>query len=223
MDDLAVRQVLLLRHFVRALDDQLHDEDEQEDRGRLEEQRQVDAVTEARPQPGDSRGGEAADGGANDEIRRLVQLHEQQRRFHAFPADHQQREEKHAGERRDSGLHRRCLQPSLDVAFHAAAGAPHVDGHPAHRHGGDERERTVEPFLIQRVEQQVAAERAHGDGDADAPVHCGGERRTTRLAEVRQADRDDQKSFETLAKRDDKRLEHDLPILDNETESQDEN
>ena len=69
-----------------------------------------------------------------------------------------------------------ALQTAFDVALHAAAGAPHVDDHPGDRRGGDQRERAVEPFLVEGVKEEVAAERADGDGDADAPVHGGGER-----------------------------------------------
>ena len=68
VDEVAVRQILLLRHFVRALDHELHDEDEQEDRRHLEEQREVDAVAVARPQPGDAGGGDAPDHGAERQI-----------------------------------------------------------------------------------------------------------------------------------------------------------
>ena len=77
------------------------------------------------------------------------------------------------------------------------------------RRGGDEGERTVEPFLVQRVEEQIAADGADRDGDADAPVDGRGQRRASRLAQVRQADGDDQESFEALSKGDDKRLQHD--------------
>jgi hypothetical protein len=57
-----------------------------------------------------------------------------------------------------------------------------MNDHPGDRGGGDQRERAVEPFLVERVEEEVAAERADRDGDADAPMNRGGERRSSRLS-----------------------------------------
>ena len=60
VDERAVRQEVLLGHLVDALDEELHDEDEEEDRRDLEEQRQIDAVAVARPEPGHAgRAGDA--------------------------------------------------------------------------------------------------------------------------------------------------------------------
>ena len=52
----AVGQHVGFGQLVEAVDQQLHDEDEQEDRGDLEEAREVDAMAVARPEEGDERG-----------------------------------------------------------------------------------------------------------------------------------------------------------------------
>ena len=55
--------------LVEAVDQELHDEDEQEDCGHLEEQPEVDAVAVARPQPGDEGGASVPISGAGDDAR----------------------------------------------------------------------------------------------------------------------------------------------------------
>ena len=145
MNRVAERQVALLRHLVRAGDHQLHHEHEQEDRRDLEEEREIDPVTVARPEPRNPRGAGDADEGAEDEMNGLAQLHQEQRRLDAFAADHQQREEEYAEKRRSARLHARLAQMALDVALHPAPRAPHVHDHPRDRHRGNHRERSVEP------------------------------------------------------------------------------
>jgi hypothetical protein len=137
-----------------------------------------------------------------------VKLHQQQRRLDALAADHQEREEEDSGQRRDARLPRRGLEVSFDFAFNLAAGTPHVDRQREHRHGGDERERPFEPFLIGRIEQQVPAGAAHGDSDGDAPVDGLGQLAPAALSEIREADGDNQKRFESFAESDDERLQH---------------
>jgi hypothetical protein len=58
------------------------------------------------------------------------------------------------------------------------------------------------------VIQQVAAERADRDRDDDAPPHGADQGVTPRLAQVREADGNDEKGLEAFPERDDERLEH---------------
>jgi len=222
VDPLAVRQEALLRHFVRAHDDQLHDEDEQKDRRGLKEQPEIHAASITRPQPRDPRRAKHAGSRSDDQMHGLSDLQKEQRRLDALAAHHQQREEEDTDERRGAGPDARRVQPHFDVALHAPARAPHVDDHPRDRHGRNQGERPFEPFLVGGVIQQVAAEDADGERDGDAPVHGGCQGDAPRLAQVRQADGDDEKGFEAFPKSDDERLEHDWSRPVNETQSQDE-
>src|SRR5688572_14482212 len=52
----AIREEVRLGQLVESVDKELHDEDRQENCSHLEEQRQVDAMAVARPQPRDERG-----------------------------------------------------------------------------------------------------------------------------------------------------------------------
>src|SRR5262249_51521782 len=70
------------------------------------------------------------------------------------------------------------------------------------------RQRAVQPLLVGRVIQQVAAEGADAERHRQAPVHGAGQLRAARLTEVRQADRDDEERFEAFPQCDDERLEH---------------
>jgi len=183
VNEFAVGQEALLRHFVRAGDDQLHDEHEQENRRRLEEEAEIDTSSVSRPQPRDARRADHAGRRAQHQIHRVAQLHEQQHRLEALAADHQQREQEHAHERSAARTPGRRLEAHLDVALHLPARAPHVHGQPGHRSGRDHRQRTLEPFLVRRVEQQIGADDAGADGHGNAPMHGGDQRGATRLAE----------------------------------------
>ncbi len=76
------------------------------------------------------------------------------------------------------------------------------------RAGGDDRQRSVEPFLVEGSREPDAADSADRDRDADAPIDRRRERRAAGFTEVREADRDDQEGFESFAEGDDERLEH---------------
>src|SRR5260370_1172680 len=60
MDALAPREKALLRHLVRAPDHQLRHEHDEKNRCHLKEQREVHAVTDARPEPRDTSRAENA-------------------------------------------------------------------------------------------------------------------------------------------------------------------
>src|SRR5439155_7581063 len=65
---LAVRKDIRLGQFVEPVDEKLNDEYEQEYRRDLEEAGKVDAISVARPEPCDERGGDRAAGGAGDHL-----------------------------------------------------------------------------------------------------------------------------------------------------------
>ena len=102
------------------------------------------------------------------------------------------------------------LQPAFDIALHPASGTPHVDDHPGHRGGGDDGERPVEQFLIGRIEQRVAAEQAGANRSGDPPVDGGDQAGATGLAQVGQADGDDEERFEPFPEGDDEGLKERL-------------
>ena len=83
----------------------------------------------------------------------------QQRGFHAFARDHQQREQEHAGKRGGAGLHRRRLQMSFDVSLDALRGAPHVHRQRGHRHGRGERENAFPQRLVGGAVEQPSRRR----------------------------------------------------------------
>jgi len=208
VDDFTIGEESLLRHLVRAADHELHDEDEQEDRSRLEEETQIHSPAEARPQPGDAGGADDASSRTERQVHGLAQLHQEQRRLEPLARDHQQREEEHAEERGGARTARRRFEPPFDVALHAPAAPPHVHGEPRHRCGGHHRQGPFEPFLVGDMEQRVATDGAHHERHGNPPVDSGHERKPARLAQERQTDGDDQKGFEPFTPRDDERLKH---------------
>ena len=114
-----------------------------------------------------------------------------------------------------------CRWPSISPLI-CRPGPPHVHRERQHRHGRHERQRPFEPLLVGGVEEQVATDAAHRHGDDDAPVHGLGQLAASALAQVREADGDDQEGFESFAEGDDERLQHDArtPYPENETQSQ---
>jgi len=125
------------------------------------------------------------------QIESFAQLHEQQRGFHAFAADHEHREKQHAEKRRGTATETRGLQSTFDVAFHPSARTPHVNDHPGHRRGGQQRERTFQKFLVRGVEEEVPGTDADGERDCDAPVNGGRQVGPPGLAQVRETDGND--------------------------------
>ena len=83
-----------------------------------------------------------------------------------------------------------------------------MDGHRRDGDGRDERRGAVQPFLVGGVIEEVTAARADDDGRENAPVNGLGEVGAPAPAQVREADGDDQKGFESLAEGDDERLQH---------------
>ena len=75
----------------------------------------------------------------------------QQRRLHALARDHQQREQEDANPRLAAGALRRLSELSLDLAFDAAGGSPHVHGQRGDRDGRDEREDAFPERLVRRL------------------------------------------------------------------------
>ena len=151
----------------------------------------------------------ATRGRARRQVERLAELQEEERGFDAFAADHQQREQKHAGERPNAGAHRLGVQVLLDLALHAPAGPPHVDGQRGHGDGRHEGQRPIQPLLVGGVVEQVPPAGADGDGGDNAPVDGLGQLGAPALAQVRQADGHDEERFEPFPERDDERLQHD--------------
>ena len=86
--------------------------------------------------------------------------------------------------------------------------------------GRHERKGPFEPFLVGGVVEQVAAGRADHDGGDDAPVDGRARSRAPALAQVGQADGDDQEGFEPFAEGDDERLQHVGFHGETETQSQ---
>ena len=84
MQRLAVRKDVRFRELVKSVDQELHDEHRQEDRGDLEEQREVDAVAVTRPQHRhDGRGERAVLGLATGSTpigiyRELIRMHREE-------------------------------------------------------------------------------------------------------------------------------------------------
>src|SRR6185295_5038146 len=139
---------VLLGHLVHAGNQQLHDEHDQEDGGDLEEQAKVDPMAVARPERGERRGADEAERRPRDQVQRLLQLHQEQRRFHTFTRDHQHGEKEDARKGRRPGAPAGRGETPLDVSLHPPPGAPHVDHHPRDGDGRDDRERPLEQFLV---------------------------------------------------------------------------
>src|SRR4051794_5258098 len=76
---LAVGQHMRFGELVEAVDQELHDEDEQENRGDLEKAPEIHAVSVARPEERDERRDERARGGAGGDVHRL---HLEEERVH---------------------------------------------------------------------------------------------------------------------------------------------
>ena len=100
------------------------------------------------------------------------------------------------------------LKMSFDFPFDLPARTPHVDGQSQDGYGSDEREGALEPLLVCRVEEKVAADATDGDRYGDTPMHRLGQFETATLTQVREADRDKKEGFESFSQSDDERLQH---------------
>src|SRR5206468_2699241 len=164
-----------------------------------------------RPQPGN--GGRCRSSGrcAGDDFhRRLLkeQRTDEQRRFHSLAGNHQQGKEEDAGERSRSGFPRRGGQTAFDVALDPARGQPHVDRQRRDEDGGGDFEDTLPERMIGGALKEQRGANTDENRKTDAPVDGRHELVASALAQIRKADRHDQKRFEPLAERDHKRLEH---------------
>src|SRR5580765_825017 len=195
----AERQKALLRRLVNTLNEQLHDEDEQEDRRDLKEKAEVHPMAVSRPDPCDPGRGRDARRRTHNQVQGIAELHQQKGCLHAFAANHEQREQKHARQCANAGPFGGRPEMSLDFALHPPAGSPHVDRQRRYRNGGDESQRTLEPFLVGGVVQEVTAEGADRDRCRDAPVNSLRQLPPPALAQVRKADGDDEERFQPLA------------------------
>ena len=90
------------------------------------------------------------------------------------------------------------MQPRLDVALDAAPPATY-ERSARRRARQHQRKKTFPEGLITRALQQNTEADAHGHGCGDPPTNGGDELRSSGLAEVGQADCDDEKGFEPLA------------------------
>ncbi len=161
---------------MKTVNQELNDENHQEDSSHLEEQRQVHAVAIPRPERSDKRGECHPRQRADNHVNRFhleQQGAHQQRCFHSFARDHQQREQEHARECRGAGLHRRRVQATFNVFLDPLGGSPHVDGQRRDRHSGDQSENAFPQSLVSGLIEQP--------GGADAENHrkrrCPNERR----------------------------------------------
>ncbi len=153
VDEFAVGQEALLRHLVKSGDDELHDEDEQEDRGRLEEQPEVDEPAVTGPEPRNAGRAHDTRDRAHREVdasRTCISSSAVSRPSRLTIRSVKRKTPANAA---GPGRARRRLETHLDVALHLAARPPHVNGQPGDRGRGDQRQRTFDPFLVGRVEQ----------------------------------------------------------------------
>ena len=208
---LAVREDVGFGQLVEAVDQQLHDEDEQEDRGDLEEARRVDAIAVARPQPGDERRRRACR--RSRRRRSLRRLDGEEQRVISSAVSIPSRVIISSVK---PNTPRNAARPILSddasrrpsiSRLHPLARAPHVHRQRRDEHGGDERRgrlpRATDCWPARAGQPGADAER---DRDGDAPVHGGQQRAPAGLLQVGQADRDDQKGLEPFPQRDDERL-----------------
>ena len=133
----------------------------------------------------------------------------QQRRLHALARNHQQREQEHAEPRGAAGLlgRLRASCPSISLLIFLR-GAPHVHGQGGDRDGRGNRQHAFPQRLVRRLLEQVRRANAEQDRQADAPVHRGDQLAAAALAEVGQADGDDQERLEAFPESDDECLQH---------------
>ena len=96
----------------------------------------------------------------------------------------------------------------FDVALDAPRGAPHVDGQRRHRTAATSASTPSQSAWFEARWNRYAAPMLMQHRERDAPVHGGHQLAPPALAQIREADGDDEKGFEPFAKGDDERLQH---------------
>ena len=81
-----------------------------------------------------------------------------------------------------------------------------MDDHPGDRDRRNERERPLEELLVRRVVKQVPADSADSKRREDTHMDRTHQLAASRLPQVRETDRDDEKGFEPLPQRNNKGL-----------------
>ena len=131
---------------MEGVDDELDGEKQQEHRGDAKEKAEVDAVTVARPGPGE-RGGERQPGNRTPHKVQRVGLPEERRRdecgLHPLTGDHEDDEEKDAQPCGALGPARRRFEPCADLLPHQLCRAQHVNHHGDDQHCGDQRKQRL--------------------------------------------------------------------------------
>ena len=105
-------------------------------------------------------------------------------------------------------LRGRLLQLAFDFALDAPRGAPHVHGQRGHRDGRDERQNAFPQRLVGGAGKEPAGDDAEDHRNGDAPLHGRHQMPAAALAQIREADGDDEEGLEAFAKRDDECLQH---------------
>ena len=211
VERLAVGQHVRFRELVEAVDQELDDEDEQEDRGDLEEAREVHAMAVARPQVRDERGDQRAADGAADDVHRLDLEQErvhQHGGLHALARDHQQREAEDAPERAAAGLartkRRACPRCPFSCAVRPATCAPSA------RRPGSAATMARMPShsaWFRALASSRPAPMLSSIETPDPPMNRGDELPPPRFPEVGEADGNDQKGLEAFPQRNDECLQ----------------
>jgi hypothetical protein len=100
------------------------------------------------------------------------------------------------------------MEMPFDVPLDAPRGAPHVHGERGDRDGCGNGQQPFPQCLVGSPLEEIGGTDAQQDGDGNAHVHRRDQIAPPALAEIRQADGDNQECFEPLAEGDYKRLEH---------------
>ncbi len=199
----------IFRELMQAADDQLRGYKPQDHRGDTEEFLQVDAHAaldehHAKADRSDhsQQGTQETQefGGVQGDRRK------NQHRFHAFPHDHQEDEKKHS----DAGtLAGQGLKFAFNFTLHLLAGTHHEDDHGDDEEGGSQHHPAFDDVFIQvqAGDQDGHANAAHegcSQGDKNGLAKVG----TADLGQVGKSDAYDQGRLDSLAKRNDKGLQH---------------
>ena len=91
------------------------------------------------------------------------------------------------------------MKMAFDVALDALCRAPHMHGERRHRHRGDKCQQTFPERLVRSALEQDGRTDAQRHGDSDAEPDGADEFVSTALAQVRQADGNDEKGLEPFA------------------------
>jgi len=165
----------------------------------LEEAAQRDAVIIPRPEPRDTRRHAHAEHSAAEDARRPhleEDRGEQQRRLHALPRHHEDREEEDPEKRGSVGPPQAQLEPLLDVVVHPLTGAQHVD---RHRGDHDGRGRSQDGFpqgMVRRLLEEDPRAHAQDDRGDDRPADCADELHLPGLVQLRARDRHDEEGLD---------------------------